>query len=129
MPRKILRCEQETIISRTADEAGWNVYTCDPVMKRRMDKLTSLHTKQVSRREIDRDGNEYTIPLKWVAIRPPKQVSDATRAKLAARGAAVFAANRSAGVQARGRRLAARQTAPSSAPTSAAASLERNPAC
>jgi len=82
MPRKILRCEQETIISRTEDEDGWNVYTCSTVFKRRIVKFAARHSIPV--RNVDRDGIELTLPADWLRFFPPRRVSDAQRASSAA---------------------------------------------
>ena len=42
MARKLSRAEQETVITRCADEDEWLVYTCDPAVKKRLIKLTTV---------------------------------------------------------------------------------------
>lgn len=71
------RNEQETIIGRTADEDHWVVYTCDRVVKRRMEQLARQQGLKV--RRIDEDGIEVEVPVAWVKIRPLRQLSEAER--------------------------------------------------
>ncbi len=58
------RYEQETIITRAADEAHWQVYTCDGVMKRRMERLAREQGLEV--RRVDRYGIEVEVPKDWL---------------------------------------------------------------
>lgn len=67
------RYEQETIITRAADEAHWQVYTCDGVMKRRMERLAREQGLEV--RRVDRYGIEVEVPKDWLKIKPPRVVS------------------------------------------------------
>jgi hypothetical protein len=71
------RNEQETIIGRMADEDHWVVYTCDRVMKRRMERLAQQQGLKV--RRLDDHGIEIDVPVAWVKIRPLRQVSDTER--------------------------------------------------
>ena len=90
MPRRLTREEQETIISRTADEDGWNVYTCDPVVKRRLSRLAIK--LGVSPTIIDRDGVEFTLPLMCVRFMTPVVVSAQEKANRRERGKRLAAA-------------------------------------
>ena len=71
------RNEQETIIGRMADEDHWVVYTCDRVMKRRLERLAQQQGLEI--RGVDEDGIEVEVPVAWVKIRPQRQLSDAER--------------------------------------------------
>ena len=78
------RCEQETILSRMADEDRWQVYTCDRVVKARVLKLAERTGLAV--RKVDDVGIVVLVPKEWVRIRAPRAVSEATRERARAMG-------------------------------------------
>lgn len=94
MPKRksLSRNEQETIITRSADEMSWTVYTCDPVMIRRMERLVEKHG--VSRREVDEFGREYQLPRTAVKLSIRVGPTDAQRAVMGERLRAITAARR-----------------------------------
>jgi hypothetical protein len=90
MAHKLTRAEQETIITRTADQSEWIVYSCDPAMKRRLAKLAE--TLGISPAIRDRDSVEYLLPLSCISLRAPLQVSEEQRAKQVEHGRRLQAA-------------------------------------
>lgn len=85
------REEQETVIrwDQTPDDA-W-IWTCDPVLIRR------LAAKGVEPVRIERtpDGGEfgraYRVPKRWIRVSPPRAVTPARRQQLAAARARLLA--------------------------------------
>jgi hypothetical protein len=73
VPRGLSRAEQETVITRTADEKEWLVYTCDPAMKRRLVKLTK--TLGLSLSIVDEWGVEVRLPVSCVRFQVPQRLS------------------------------------------------------
>ena len=63
------RAEQETIITRANDENEWEVYSCDPVMIRKLDKRYKAY-------EITGDGKRYHVPKKLISFRSGKKMSE-----------------------------------------------------
>lgn len=90
MPHRLTREEQETIITRTADQSGWVVYTCDPVVKRRLKRIATAIG--VSPTIVDRYGVEYLLPLSCVRFTTPVVVSAQEKAKQVERGKRLAAA-------------------------------------
>lgn len=79
--------ERETIITYNEQEKTAVVYTCNPVLKRKLDGLTAARPDECKllRRFPDGVGVEYEVPKKWVKVSPPRFVSEETRAALAER--------------------------------------------
>ena len=79
--------ERETVITYNEQEKTAVVYTCNPVLKRKLDGLTAARPDECKllRRFPDGVGVEYEVPKKWVKVSPPRFVSEETRAALAER--------------------------------------------
>lgn len=78
------REEQETTITfdRASDEA--TIYTADPVMMRKIDKLLDSGASVAVVRE-DAFSRTYRCPSKWVKMVPPRQYSKEQREKMSQR--------------------------------------------
>jgi len=74
------REERETIIRRDDVTDTWAVYTCSPVMKRKLDRIAEAWG--VSPRRVDKWGWEYTLPDGAVSFRRPRVLSAEHKAKL-----------------------------------------------
>lgn len=68
------RAEQETIITRSADESEWCVYTCDPAVKRRLLRIAKDYSLSVT--ELGMGGIEIHLPLSCVRIQYPYVCSE-----------------------------------------------------
>ena len=73
MPQRLTRAEQETVITRSADETEWTVYTCDPVVKRRLAKITSALGIPAS--IVDQYGVEARLPISCVRFQVTRRLS------------------------------------------------------
>lgn len=78
--------EQETIINYNREEPDASCFTHDPALIRRLDALARDGTGITVARQGD-GWKEYRFPKQWVKIRKPRELSEETRAKLAARAA------------------------------------------
>ena len=70
---KLTRYEQETVITFNAEEQHMHIYTADPVMIRKMDKLVEINT-DYSLVKVDEDDDDvfaktYTAPKKFLRWR------------------------------------------------------------
>ena len=83
-----MKIEQETMISFNAGEDEALLYTADPVMRRKMDKLVEENPQQFKIVDEHRFKGEvyarrYTLPKKFVSIRTkdikPREMSDEQR--------------------------------------------------
>ncbi len=101
MPRRLSRAEQETIITRAADEKEWHVYSCDPAVKRRLVKLTTA--LGISLSIVDEWGVEARLPISCVRFMTPVVVSAQERANQVARGRRLGAAKKEEAAQRRAR--------------------------
>lgn len=82
--------EQETIINYNNAENVASVYTCNRHLIAAMDKYTEEYNEcTVSRR--GEGWSEYSVPKKWVKVKPPKKISAQQRAEMAERMRAVAA--------------------------------------
>jgi hypothetical protein len=90
MPYRLTRAEQETVITRSPDEAEWTVYTCDPAVNRRLAKITSAIG--VSPSIVDQYGVEVRLPLSCLRLTTPVVVSAQERARRVERGKRLAAA-------------------------------------
>lgn len=79
-PDNLALTEQETHLNMTADDRGtWYVFSDDPVMQRRLEKIGAVITKVMK----DGVGKEYTLKASQVSLR--KEMSAEKKAALAAR--------------------------------------------
>ena len=92
MPQRLTRAEQETVITRSADETEWTVYTCDPVVKRRLAKITSA--LGISPSIVDQYGVEARLPTSCVRFQVTRRLSADERERRRDHGRRLAAANR-----------------------------------
>lgn len=85
--------EQETIINYNQEENLADVYTCDAPLIRKLDQLCEKYPEIIVTKS-DEDGKTYSLPKKWVKIRPPRQLSDEKRAEMAERAKRNFGGKR-----------------------------------
>lgn len=76
----IPRDEQETIISFTADDKIAQVYTCDAVYIRKLDRLCEKSPNQYKVIQQDAYSKTYTMPKKLVSFRIPREMTEEQRA-------------------------------------------------
>lgn len=87
------RLEQETIINYNQAEGNASVYTFDPALIRRMEKLLGS-TTVVSVLRKGEGWAEYLVPKKWVKVSPPRSYAPEKREELRKRALANFHANK-----------------------------------
>lgn len=77
--------ERETMLNMVADNrAMWNVYSDDPVMQRKLERIGAVVIKTETH-----GGKHYELPANQVSFRrPPKPMSKERKAELAAQLAA-----------------------------------------
>ena len=92
MARRLTRAEQETVITRCADEKEWLVYTCDPAVKRRLVKLTK--TLGLSLTIVDEWGVEVRLPRSCVRFQEPQRLSAQEIERRREHGRRIAAANK-----------------------------------
>lgn len=73
---KLTLAERETIINYNQEGKRANVYTCDPVLIRKLDKIIIAGNAGIELESEDIYSKSYTVPKKWVKIRPPKVLSE-----------------------------------------------------
>lgn len=78
------RYEQETIFNYNQEEKTASIYTHDPSLIRKMDKLASEDAAVTVVREGD-GWREYSCPKKYIKVRAPRKLSDEQRAEMAER--------------------------------------------
>lgn len=80
---KLTKEEIETNINFCSADKDATIYTCSPVMIRRMDKLLEKFPQDVKLIAEDKYSKTYTVPKGWVMkIRPPRQLSEEQKEKL-----------------------------------------------
>lgn len=83
--RPLSRNEQETAINMLAAEKEADIYTSDPVMIRRMDKLCASRPDTFRLVREDEIGKTYRCPKKCVRVSAPRVMSEEQRAANAER--------------------------------------------
>lgn len=83
--------ETETNINYNDEEKIATVYTENKALIRKMDRLLLEYADQIQLTIENEDGKGYSIPKKWVKIRPPKKMSEENRQKAAERARAMQA--------------------------------------
>lgn len=78
--RALSRDEQETAINMIAAEKYADIYSSDPVMIRRMDKLCEARPDAFSLVRADEIGKYYRCPKKCVKVSAPRIMSEEQRA-------------------------------------------------
>ena len=81
--------EQETVINTNQEDKTASIYTCEPPMIRKMDKLALSDPRIQLVGESD-GCKTYEIPKAGVKIRLPRILSSAKRAELSKRAKANF---------------------------------------
>lgn len=66
----LTRAERETIILYNEEEQTAEVYTCNEAMKRKLTKLHEDGTEGLTFVRSDEYSVTYTVPKKWVKIKP-----------------------------------------------------------
>ena len=79
------KCEQETIINFNAEDKTANIYAATPTMIRKMNKLLEQRPNEVKLVREDDISRTFEVPVKWVKIRPPKQLTDEQKQAMAER--------------------------------------------
>lgn len=87
---RLSRYEMETIINYNQEEDTAHIYTYDPVLIRRMDKIVqtlklSQNPSIVIESNERNGGRGYTIPKKWVSVKMPRLYSEEKRQELSLR--------------------------------------------
>lgn len=72
----LTRAERETIILYNEEEQTAEVYTCNEAMKRKLTKLHEDGTEGITFVRSDEYSVTYTVPKKWVKIKPPAKRTD-----------------------------------------------------
>lgn len=80
--------ELETIIRYDETPDAAVVYTCSRALMRRLEKIAHDRPDECKliRKGTGAECAEYTVPKKWISIRPTRIISDAERARLRERG-------------------------------------------
>lgn len=81
---RLSRMEQETHITHCATDDCADVYTSDPIMMRRMDKLVAKRPDIFSVIASDDISRTYRCPKKCVRVNPPRAVREMTEEQRAA---------------------------------------------
>lgn len=76
--------ERETIIRFDDSENDASIYTCNSILKSKLDKLMSERTG-ISIVAEDEYSKTYILPKKWVKVVAPRILSDDERLKLSNR--------------------------------------------
>ena len=74
---KFASSERESTINMNNAEETAQIYTCQPYMQRKLEKLAADYPDEVRiiRSYPDHDGLIIKIPKKWVKIRPTKTMT------------------------------------------------------
>lgn len=84
--------EQETIFLYNQKNKTCDVSTSDRALIRKLDAIVNDNSEAV--KVTSREGYaEYTIPKKWIKVRPPRKMSDEQKALASERMKAIHAAN------------------------------------
>ena len=76
---KLSRYEQETVINYNVAEREASVYTADPNMMKRMDKLVSQFPEVFQVENVTEVSKSYLVPKEYIKIRKPRMVSEEQR--------------------------------------------------
>ena len=74
--------EQETIVNYTNGEKTASIYTADPVVIRKLDKLVEKYPETYKVIAQDKYSKTYECPKKMVSFRPPRILTDEQKAEL-----------------------------------------------
>lgn len=73
---KLSRYEQETVINYNVSDAEASVYTADPNMMKRMDKLMAEFPEIFRAEQITEVSKTYLVPKNYIKIRKPRKISE-----------------------------------------------------
>lgn len=76
------RIEQETIVTFNEKETTATVYTCNGALKRQLSELTKTRGEECTLDNADEYAATYTIPKKWLKVRPNRILTEEQRARL-----------------------------------------------
>jgi len=80
---KLTKYERETVITFNDAEQEARVYTCSPVMLRKMDSMVK-NCPGIWVEKQDEVSKTYICPKRLVSVRKPPRLSDEQRQKMAA---------------------------------------------
>ena len=75
--------ERETIINCNQGDQTASIYTHDPKLIRQLDELAQ-NRQGITTVRRGEQAAEHNLPKKWIKVRPPKVITEETRAKMAA---------------------------------------------
>ena len=76
--------EQETTINWSRADKTASVWTTDPVVIRKLDEISHSDPAVTVLRSTE-GARAYIVPIRWVSIKKPRQLSDEQKEKLAER--------------------------------------------
>jgi len=81
------RIEAETIINYNMEEKFANVFTHDPAVIRRLEKLSAERPECTPGYNQSSRGKSFDVPKTWIKVSPPvkRQLTDEQRAELSER--------------------------------------------
>ncbi|MCD8085485.1 MAG: hypothetical protein LUF28_04025 [Clostridiales bacterium] len=84
---KLSKEEQETIICYNEAEQQASVYTHNKALRRKLEKLAQQHPDECRLEKVSRNGQavDYIVPVAWVKITPPRQLTEEQRKAMAER--------------------------------------------
>ena len=86
---KLLKIEQETIITYNQGEKEADVFTYDKTLQAKLDNLLGknkdIRTKGAHAAFRDTGAKVYLVPKKWIKVSPPRVVSEENRKRLSER--------------------------------------------
>ncbi|MBQ8218169.1 MAG: hypothetical protein IJZ79_02585 [Bacilli bacterium] len=91
---KLTRYEQETVINYNNEESGASIYTADPVIQRKLDKLVEKYPDDYKCTKIDNLSDTQTAKFyelsskKFISFRPPVHMTEEQKKAAAERLAA-----------------------------------------
>lgn len=79
---QLSKLEQETVISFNEDEKTANVYTFNSSLQKQLEQLQQERPDECKlyRESCFGKAKEYTIPKKWIKIRPPRILTEEHKA-------------------------------------------------
>lgn len=79
------RLEQETVFTYNQEEKDASIYTFDPSLMRKLDKMCGT-SEEIKLKKEGNGFKEYILPKKWIKVHMPKQLSEEARQRLIERG-------------------------------------------
>lgn len=79
---KLTRYEQETVINYNNEESGASIYTADPVIQRKLDKLVEKYPNDYKCTKIDNLSDTQSAKFyelsskKFISFRPPVHMTE-----------------------------------------------------